>query len=252
MFNMSEIGNKISLLRKSANLTQMELANRLGISFQAVSNWERGISMPDISNLGALAEILGVSVDELIGDKKAADIITGAQTPESITVEEFNAVSPMLTPEKNRKLLESIGSVNLDDDNMKSYEDIGINVNIAACAFDQAELETAAERAFHDGNVGMFAILLKYLDGEKKNSLFCEAFASGNVAFTAMLARDEDSETLEKKFETAFNYGNCALVSILKRYVSTETLKRCLQTAVENGNIAMVAILSKGHSKQEN
>ena len=39
MFSITETGKKIQMLRKEANLTQMELANRLGISFQAVSNW---------------------------------------------------------------------------------------------------------------------------------------------------------------------------------------------------------------------
>lgn len=42
MFNMQKIGNQISSLRKKQNMTQMELADRLGISYQAVSNWERG------------------------------------------------------------------------------------------------------------------------------------------------------------------------------------------------------------------
>lgn len=64
MFDMGRIGLNISRLRKDAGLTQMGLADRLGISFQAVSNWERGISMPDIAKLGELSELLNVSIDE--------------------------------------------------------------------------------------------------------------------------------------------------------------------------------------------
>ena len=45
MFSMEKIGIRISTLRKQQNMTQMELADRLGISFQAVSNWERGVSL---------------------------------------------------------------------------------------------------------------------------------------------------------------------------------------------------------------
>lgn len=56
-FNMDQIGRKISNLRREQNMTQMELADKLGISFQAVSNWERGNTMPDISKLPELAEI---------------------------------------------------------------------------------------------------------------------------------------------------------------------------------------------------
>ena len=57
----------------------MELAERLNISFQAVSNWERGNSMPDISKLPELAELFGISIDELLGKKSEliSNIIEG-------------------------------------------------------------------------------------------------------------------------------------------------------------------------------
>ena len=45
MFDMKQIGKNITNLRKTNNMTQMELADKLGISFQAVSNWERGDSL---------------------------------------------------------------------------------------------------------------------------------------------------------------------------------------------------------------
>lgn len=51
MFNMKQVGKKILMLRKAQNMTQTELADRMDVSFQAVSNWERGNSMPDISKL---------------------------------------------------------------------------------------------------------------------------------------------------------------------------------------------------------
>ena len=45
MFDTKIIGKKIAALRKAKDMTQMELADKLGISFQAVSNWERGGSL---------------------------------------------------------------------------------------------------------------------------------------------------------------------------------------------------------------
>ena len=69
MFNMTKIGKKICSLRKEQNMTQVELADRLGISYQAVSNWERGNSMPDISKLPELAAIFNISLDDLIGER---------------------------------------------------------------------------------------------------------------------------------------------------------------------------------------
>ena len=67
MFDMVQCGRTISQARKKQNMTQMELADRMGISFQAVSNWERGVSMPDISKLLELSEVLGITVDEILG-----------------------------------------------------------------------------------------------------------------------------------------------------------------------------------------
>ena len=61
------IGRNLKNLRKARNLTQEELAEHLGISFQAISKWERGEGYPDITMLPALARYFGVTVDELIG-----------------------------------------------------------------------------------------------------------------------------------------------------------------------------------------
>lgn len=69
MFDTIRIGRRIAKLRKDSNMTQMELADRMNVSFQAVSNWERGNSMPDISKLPELAEIFNISIDGLIGEK---------------------------------------------------------------------------------------------------------------------------------------------------------------------------------------
>lgn len=62
---MELLGNKIQMLRKNKNLTQQELAQKLSVSSQAVSKWERNLSAPDISMLPGLARFFGISMDEL-------------------------------------------------------------------------------------------------------------------------------------------------------------------------------------------
>jgi len=64
--NTSQIGRQIALLRKEKRLTQNELGDRLGVSFQAVSKWERGETLPDTSILLDLAAVLGTSVDFIL------------------------------------------------------------------------------------------------------------------------------------------------------------------------------------------
>lgn len=59
------LGNKIKELRKARGITQEQLADALGISFQAISKWETGIALPDITLAPALASYFGVTMDEL-------------------------------------------------------------------------------------------------------------------------------------------------------------------------------------------
>lgn len=63
------LGKRIALLRKEKELKQDELAQMLDVSPQAVSKWENDQTCPDISLLPKLAQILGVTVDELLSGK---------------------------------------------------------------------------------------------------------------------------------------------------------------------------------------
>lgn len=65
-----ETANRLLELRKKHNLSQEELAEKLGVSRQAVSKWERSEASPDTDNLIALAKIYNLSLDELIYGKK--------------------------------------------------------------------------------------------------------------------------------------------------------------------------------------
>ena len=64
------LGKRIAALRREKELKQDELAEKLGVSPQAVSKWENDQTCPDISLLPLLAQTLGVSVDELLSGKK--------------------------------------------------------------------------------------------------------------------------------------------------------------------------------------
>ena len=67
-----ELGNRLAALRKEKGYSQEDLAEKLGVSRQAVSKWENGEASPDTNNLIALADLYGISLDELVGKKGPA------------------------------------------------------------------------------------------------------------------------------------------------------------------------------------
>ncbi len=87
MINNETVGKQIALLRVNKGITQNELGERIGVSFQAVSKWERGETLPDVSILPELANILETTIDNILcgfehhvtfkGKCKVADIIDG-------------------------------------------------------------------------------------------------------------------------------------------------------------------------------
>ena len=89
-----KIGNYIQSQRKAVGLTQKELADKLGISFQAVSKWENGDTLPDTGILLELCDILGTTADKLLNGGTPSgferrllrldDVITGFEYMEGI------------------------------------------------------------------------------------------------------------------------------------------------------------------------
>lgn len=63
---MNELGARLQALRRQANLSQQELAERLHVSRQSISKWELGTAKPDLDNMIRLSELFGVSLDELV------------------------------------------------------------------------------------------------------------------------------------------------------------------------------------------
>lgn len=64
-------GTTVAALRKARGMTQLDLADRMGVTDKAVSKWERDLSFPDTASLPKLAETLGVTVDELMLGRQA-------------------------------------------------------------------------------------------------------------------------------------------------------------------------------------
>ena len=100
MFDTMKIAKTIREARMAKNMTQMHLADAMGVSYQAVSNWERGNSMPDISKLEDLCSALDITVEALLGmESKAATAVEKVMQEAPLTAEELAEVAPILPPE---------------------------------------------------------------------------------------------------------------------------------------------------------
>ena len=86
------MGMMIASKRKELGLTQMELAEKMGVTDKAVSKWERDLSYPDISSLPKLAEIFGMSVDELLQVKHNSENRESRQSVRDIVSLIFKAI----------------------------------------------------------------------------------------------------------------------------------------------------------------
>ena len=115
MFDMQKVGVAIASLRREADMTQMELADRLGISYQAVSSWERGNTMPDISKLPELAEIFGVSINRLLGQENpivesaaAGKLEEHLNAVRMVDVQQLEEAAPLLRPRQVQSAAERL------------------------------------------------------------------------------------------------------------------------------------------------
>ncbi len=71
--NQEKIGKLIASCRKEKNLTQVELASKLGVTDKSVSKWERGYCLPDVSLYKELCQILGITLNEFFAGEKILD-----------------------------------------------------------------------------------------------------------------------------------------------------------------------------------
>ena len=65
-FDIAGLGERIRINRQRIGLTQNALAEKINVSFQAISGWENSVNLPDIENLCRLSLVFGISVDDLL------------------------------------------------------------------------------------------------------------------------------------------------------------------------------------------
>ena len=99
MTDRTIIGQRIAELRKQKGLTQAELADMLGVTHQAVSQWERSETLPDILTLPRIAEIFGENINAILGLEETKTAEEGPVPAETEAQQEDGAAGEDIPPE---------------------------------------------------------------------------------------------------------------------------------------------------------
>ena len=245
MFDMQNIGRKISALRKERDMTQMELADQMGISFQAVSNWERGNSMPDIGKLPELAKILNVSVDELLGDEKAAGAVEKALQPEThgpMNPQEFAQVAPLMKPRQAEEAADRIDFSGL------SLKD----VLTLAPFISQKTIDKLALKAAENENAGFrdLCCLAPFMSRDVIDKLFLSG-ESQSVSKLAAIAPFVSMDAMDAMVARLVNQEDVSMNKLagLAPFMSRETLRWVAKKGIDRdgfrGITALLPFLGK-------
>lgn len=231
MFDTMKVARKIKEARIARNMTQMNLADAMEVSYQAVSNWERGSSCPDIGKLEQLCQILEIGVDELLGTDSASRTLSriiekeepSKADAEPVTIEEIQEVAPLLPPADMARL------VDYSLDNQEDGEKLDLKAIAGLAPFlDEKYLDALIKRA-HVHSLKDLAGLAPFLNSETLDVLVAEADIKGDISGIISLAPFLGSDTLDSLVDKMEEKGDIREVRGLAPFLSSGTLDRLVQ-----------------------
>ncbi len=264
MFDAVEIGRRISRLRKEKDMTQPALADCMGVSFQAVSNWERGASMPDIGKLPELAQALGVSVDELLGGGRGGELIRSVMDgseesfvkTQRVTLSEAGEAAPLLKPRQVKRIVQSIeeeaerhkSETAGEDETAKEVNAVSFESLLALAPFlEEDYLDELAGRLVPDVGIGRLAALAPFLSEDALSKLAQNAIQSGgSLGELAAIAPFLDEDDLGKVARVAVSRGGTlGEVAAIAPFLNEDDLGKLALSCVEGGaSVAQVAAVA--------
>lgn len=249
MFDTMNIAKKIKQARIEKNMTQMNLADAMGVSYQAVSNWERGNSLPDISKLGDLCAALDITVNDLLGIE--APTVTKAMEQEELTMEELVEVAPMLPPQTVMEQMEG----KRKEMEQRLQEGLEGMSQLLADTFQAAEplMKEAAERAAEKEkksklDLSRIADLAPYLDQEYLDKLIEDADPD-DLDGLEDLAPYLSKESIDKLVERA-PIDDADELAESAPFMSKETLEKLVSRCVAVNDFSTLEELAPFVSKE--
>ena len=250
MFDTMMIGKKIKQARIDQNMTQMNLADAMGVSYQAVSNWERGNSMPDISKLADLCAALHISVNELLGIESPA--VEKAMAQEELTMDELAEVAPVLPPqtvmeqmEAHRKEMEQRlqnGLRQMFGTGSDFRKDVA---NVVKVAVKNTEQKQKKKKRL---DLSRIAEMAPFLDEEYLDELLENADLS-DLDGLDEIAPFLSHETMEKLLDRA-GVEDMEILAEIAPFLSKAALDKTVRRCAESGNIDGIEELAPFLSKE--
>ncbi|NLN56092.1 MAG: helix-turn-helix domain-containing protein [Clostridiales bacterium] len=181
MFSTKKFGGFLSRLRKNADMTQSELADKLNLTRQAVSRYETGDSFPDVSVLVKIGDIFGITLDELINSGEPSrgqseileNIAKGKEanlTENSADVSDIVGLAPFLKPSVLEKLAEGLSKQGIDISNIVSLAEY-LNDKSISAMLEKADFENISEELLEKlapllDNKSKYTVFEKILEGK--------------------------------------------------------------------------------------
>lgn len=221
MFDVKKFGANISRLRKRADLTQSEVAERLNLTRQAISKYECGDSFPDISVLIEIADMFDITLDELIGfgnpTPKEAVILERAAVGQDIGNElnnqcicEIVNIAPLLKPSVLDKMAKGLAKHGID---------ISSIVALAEYINEDAVVELLKNATYETIDEDLLGRLIPFLD-KKSITIVFQKILDGKLDYKLIRMMLPHADYIYSQVEVAVLYGGLdkRALNILRDY----------------------------------
>ncbi len=262
-FNMDRLGKLISTQRKQRNLTQGELAETLGVSHQAVSSWENGLTSPDIGKLTELSQIFSISIDELLGNVKMADSVRKIENDEPLDEIEIIDIAPITKPDLFEKVLSKIEpddftvesliaiapfmeSNQLNNWILENIDRYGIQEIVPLIAFvDSEDLAMIIENLEQRKDFKLVDLIpfAPFMDADTITKIFDNIHEESDLNGIEGLYPFVDQNVLRKHVENTLSRPNAEIDSLipLAPFVGAETIESILDYLIREKRMAEIA-----------
>ncbi len=243
MFNMQHTAKIISSARKARNMTQLELADQLGVSFQAVSNWERGISMPDIAKLPDVARLLSVSIDELLGE--SSSLVNGLLSEEGdaylenaqISPQELETAAPVLKPDQFKTAFEHT------DPPIEFSGDLS-ELSSLLPYLDEETMDGLAQAAYEKHGICALSSVAPFISSGRIDAIAQQEYEKNGIDHVAPIAPFLSQNVIDELAQKTYERDGISTLSSVAPFMSSGYIDAIAQQEYEKNGIDHVASIA--------